>query len=181
MSVKTRHPLQEQTTHVDKSSGEQYALLDDGSTVLFYRGAYWHLATAVVASQLRILRRYIDVTKPTQPEHNETEAIMPILTAKDLKAKLEASEVKPEPPHCPLSQQIASLEAAHRNAAEEITNISTAMTYSQLCSNNLRDGVRIADKYQKRLQGILRDMIKDQEALLDETATTLLKVQKVIG
>ncbi len=179
MSVKTRHPLQEQTTHVDKSNGEQYALLDNG-TVMHYRGASWSVSL-ISACQLRLLRRYIDVTKPTKPEHNRTQAIMPILTAKDLTDKLEASEVQPEPPQCPLSQQIADLEAANRYAAEEIIHIRAAMNYRLLGSNATGQGVLIADKYQKRLQGILRDMIKDQEALLDETATALLKVQKVIG
>lgn len=118
-------------------------------------------------------------TKSTQPKHNDKEDTMSTFTAAQLEEKINPPVAEPvQGPH----KRVIDLEQANQNAALEVQSIViVAGGADYLSGGHGTHGVRIPEKYQKRLAGILRDMRKDQEAILNETAAKLAKVQKVLG
>ena len=125
------------------------------------------------------VREYTAVPKTTN-KHNDKEDTMSTFTAKSLEEKINPTPVaeKPSP-----ARDVRAVEKANENAAAEIIAIAGVAKHKADFLSSGRDtyGVVIPEKYQARLQHILADMRKDQEAILNETAAKLAKVTKAIS
>ena len=128
--------------------------------------------------QFKEVREYTAVPKTTN-KHNDKEDIMSTFTAKSLEEKINPTPVVETSP----ARAVRALEKVNELAAVEIVAIASAAKHKAAFLSDGRDnyGVVIPEKYQARLQRILADMRKDQEAILNETAAKLAKVTKAIS
>lgn len=101
-----------------------------------------------------------------------------MITSKELNDKLAP---EPKERKVDTSQQVRKLEYDNENAAQEMARAVSALESENYRIDSDRVGVTIPEKYHNRLKGILRDMKKDQEAILDETSATIAKVNKALG
>lgn len=100
-------------------------------------------------------------------------------TSKELNKELtpEIVQEKEVPTHI----QVEKLEYANHKAMGEITCINRCEQAEKFRIDTRHARTDIPEKYHNRLKGILRDMRKDQEVILDETAATIAKVNKALG
>jgi hypothetical protein len=96
-------------------------------------------------------------------------------------ASLEA-RINPVPKADSTYQSVKELEKANEAAANEVIILASMIkTSATITVSRGGNGAQIPDKYLNRMNNILRDMRKDQELILDTTAATLVKVQKVVS
>jgi hypothetical protein len=105
------------------------------------------------------------------------EDTMSTFTAESLEAR-----INPVPKADSTYQSVKALEKENELAANGVivlaSMLSSSETYTVSRSGN---AAQIPEKYLNLMNSILRDMRKDQEVILDTTAATLVKVQKVIS
>lgn len=100
-------------------------------------------------------------------------------TSKELNKELTPEVVQEK--KMPTYIQVEKLEYANHQAVGEIMGINRCEQSEKFSIDTSRARTDIPEKYHNRLKGILRDMRKDQEAILDETAATIAKVNKALG
>lgn len=120
------------------------------------------------------------ITDLLKQDYSTIEArIMSTFTAAQLEEKINPTPapLKVQPPYL----TVKDLEKVNEDAACQVVQIANVATLTEFRINTGQAPLVITDKYTKRMQGILRDMRKDQEAILNETAAKLAKVQKALG
>lgn len=119
----------------------------------------------------------IESSKHTQP--NKKEQDMKTYNTAELTQK-----INPPAPEAPVAVQesVASLEHENVAAAAQVVRINNLQMTEQEAKITIGyETVQVPEKYSKRIDRLLADMRKDQEAILDETAAKLAKVAKVVG
>lgn len=176
---KLKGTLQKETTHISKITGTQF--WDNGTCVRRWAETteVWTFTAAEMKYEhFQDVREYTAVPKTTN-KHNDKEDTMSTFTAKSLEEKINPTPVVDHSP----ARDVRALEKANERAATEIVCIAdiAKRKATWLSQGSTTHGVHIPEKYQARLQRILADMRKDQEAILNETAAKLAKVTKAIS
>lgn len=120
------------------------------------------------------MRFVADAIHQTTKQKEDT---MSTFTAAQLEEKINPTAVKHVAPY----QSVKELEKQNEDAACSVIKIANVAERGVMYFDAGTHALRVPEKYQNRVQRILADMRKDEEAILNETAAKLAKVQKALG